>query len=42
MLKGAEIKDTKDQDIILKICKSEMCLPRVFDIKSHFSIFRKG
>lgn len=42
MLKGVEIKDTKDQDIILKICKSEMCLQRVFDIKTHLSIFTKG
>ena len=42
LLKGIEIKDTKAQDIILKICKREMCLQRVFDIKTHFSIFRQG
>ena len=42
MLRGVEIKDTRDQNIILKICRSEMCLQRVFDIKSHFSIFKKG
>lgn len=41
MLKGVEIKDTKDQDIILKTCRSEMCLQRVFDIKTHFCIFGK-
>lgn len=33
MLKGVEIKDTQDQDIILKICKSKMCLQRVLLLK---------
>lgn len=42
MLKGGDIKDTKDQDIILKICKSGMYFQRAFDIKTHFCIFRKG
>lgn len=36
------MKDIKDQDIILKICKSEMCLQRVFDIKTHFFYIQKG
>lgn len=41
-LKGIEIKGTKAQDAILKICKREMCLQRVIEIKTHFSIFRQG
>lgn len=33
MLKGVEIKDTQDQDIILKICQSKMCLQRALLLK---------